>query len=106
MKLNESQQLIIGVIVTAMIGIPNIQAVFTKEIINIILQNPSSLMIFLVSILKIGLIVLSLGWLIKLGNNIKFTYNKYYPRNKEVFLNYVAELFLTGEITIFIMLII
>jgi len=106
MELNESQVLIIGTIVTAVLGIPNIQAIFTKEIINMLLQNPSPFVIFLASILKLSLIVLSIGWLIKLSGNIEFTYNKYYPWRKDIFWNYLANLLLTGEITFFVMLII
>lgn len=102
MELNESQGLIIGTITTAMLGIPNIQAVFTKEIINMILQNPSPLFIFLASILKLTLIVLSVGWLIKLANNIEFTYNRYYRYREDIFWNYIGNLILTGMITFII----
>lgn len=104
MTFNKSQELIIGTIVTGMIGIPNIQTVFTKEIINMILQNPSPFIVFLASILKLVLIVLSIGWLIELGNNIEFTYNKYYSWRKDIFWNYLANLLLTGEVTFIIML--
>jgi len=99
MEFNESQQLVIGAITTAMLGIPNIQAVFTKEIIGIVLQNPAPLMIFLVSILKLGLVVISLDWLIKLAKNIEFTYNRH-PRT---FWDYIGTLILTGLITFIIM---
>lgn len=102
MELNESQTLIIGVITTAMLGIPNLQAIFTQEIINTLLQNPSTLIIFLASILKLVLVGLSVGWIIKLGYNIEFTYNRYYRWREDIFWNYIGTLLLTGIVTFII----
>ena len=103
MELNESQVLIIGAIATAMFGIPNIQSIFTQEIINTLLQNPSFLIIFLASLLKLTLIVLSVGWIIKLGYNIEFTYNRYYRWREDIFWNYLGTLILTGMATFIIL---
>ena len=66
--------LIIGTISSAVLGFPNINKIFTKEIINIIIENSSQIIIFLVSIIKILLVISSIAWLIQLIRDMEITY--------------------------------
>ncbi|NPE26720.1 hypothetical protein HNV12_01810 [Methanococcoides sp. SA1] len=101
--INESQFIIAGGIISAKLGIPNIQKIFTEEIINIVSQNPTLTNIILISLLKITLIVASFAALIQLSRNIEFTYNKWYiSRNRpDVFWNYILGLGVATIITLF-----
>ena len=101
MEFNKSQLLIIGTISSAALGLPNINKVFTEEIIKIVMQNQTATMILLVSILKIVLVISSIIWLIKLIKNIEITYN---TKSKSAFENYVLTLVLTAVLTSIVML--
>ncbi len=96
MTFNKSQLLVIGTISSSVLGIPDINKVFTEEIIRIAIENPSPTMIIVVSLLKILLVILSFAWLVQLIRNIKFTYDMH---NSNTFNLYLATLFLTAVIT-------
>ncbi len=95
MDLNQSQLLIIGFLVSLKFGLPNIEYLFTQEIINVISQSPNIGIIILVSLLKIFLLVLSMGFFIVLGRNIIFTYQ----RHPNKFDNYMLKLVITFSLT-------
>ncbi|MAG78738.1 hypothetical protein CL616_05230 [archaeon] len=101
MKFNKSQKLIIGTIATATFGFPDINRIFTEEIIKLVMKNPSSIMILLVSILKILLVLASIYWLIQLIKNISLTHT---TKSKVAFQNYFFELILTVLITLILMI--
>ena len=101
MEFNKSQLLIIGTILSAILGFPNITKIFTEEVIKIVMESPSQIMIILVSILKIFLVISSVYWLIKLGKNIEITYN---TKSKEAFKNYILKLVLTGIVTLIVII--
>ena len=67
---SQSQILIIAFIVAAMLGIPDINHVFTEEVIKIVSIDPTLFMIALVSILKIVLAISSIVWLIQLARKM------------------------------------
>ena len=100
--MNESQKLVVGTIVSGRLGLPNINKIFTEEIIKIVSINPNSVMVVLISLLKITLIIASITWLIKLGKNIQFTYERH---DEETFKNYLLKLITTAIITLIIMII-
>ena len=93
MEFNKSQLLIIGTIASAVLGLPDIEKIFSEEIIEIVMQNPSQSIIILVSILKILLIVGSIAWLIQLIRNIEFAYR---TKSESVFQRYILTLVITG----------
>ena len=100
MEFNKSQKIIIRTIAGLMLGFPDIDKVFTKEIIKLAMENPSQVMIFIVSILKLFLVVASIIWLYQLLNNILITYN---TKSQDVFWNtYITKLILTGLVTFII----
>jgi len=101
MEFNKSQLLIIGTIASAVLGLPDIEKVFSEEIIKIVMQNPSQSIIILVSILKILLIVGSITWLIQLVKNIEFTYR---TKSESIFQRYILTLVITGILTFIAML--
>ena len=101
--MNESQKLIIETIVSSMLGLPNIQKIFTEEIIKIVTFNPSSTIIILVSFLKIILTIAGIFWIMQLAKNIEFTYKNH---NSRTFKVYLLKIGATAIITFFIMLII
>ncbi len=101
MDFNKSQLLIIGTITSAVLGIPDIKKIFTEEIIKIVMESPSQIMIILVSILKIILVISSVYWLIQLGKNIEITHN---TKSKGAFEYYLLKLVLTGLVTFIIMI--
>jgi len=97
MKFNKSQLLIMGTIFSVVLGFPDINKIFTEEIINIVMQNPSQILIFLVSIIKILLVFLSIAWIIQLIKNVEITHR---TKSESVFKNYFFKLVLTGIITL------
>jgi len=97
---NKSQWLIIGVITTSMLGIPDINEVFTREIIKVASVNPTLFAIILISVLKIALVLASLAWLFQLAKNIEFTYNNH---SENTFYKYLLKLVLTGLIAFIVM---
>jgi hypothetical protein len=101
MELNKSQKLIIGTISAAVFGVPDIQEMFTKEIVNIVMTNPPPIVVFLVSIIKVLLVIASITWLIQLVKNIEINYN---TKSKEVFRIYLMTLVITGITTIIVLL--
>ena len=101
MEFNKSQSLIIRTIASAVLGFPNINKIFTEEIINIVMQNPSQIMIILVSIIKALLVILSIIWLIQLSRNIEITYR---TKSERVFQRYLLKLILTGIVTFSVMM--
>lgn len=101
MDLNKSQLLVIGTIFSATLGIINIHKVFTEEIINIVMENPSHTMVALVSILKILLFIISITWLIQLVRNIGITYR---TKSEQLFKNYILDLGLTALTTVIFMI--
>ena len=101
MEFNKSQLLIIGTIASAVLGLPDIEKIFSVEIIKIVMQNPSQSIIILVSILKILLIVGSITWLIQLVKNIEFTYR---TKSESIFQRYILTLVITGILTFIAML--
>lgn len=100
MPLNKSQLLIIGVIVSGMLGIPDINEIFTEEIVKIVSQNPTPLLIWVVSLLKITLIILSITWIFQLANNVQFTYEHH---NEKTFNYFLFKLVATAIITFIVM---
>ena len=100
MPLNKSQILIIGTISSAMLGIPDINEVFTEEIAKVVMQNPTPIMIVIVSLLKITLIILSFAWIIQLARNIQFTYEHH---NEKTFNYFMFKLVATAIITLIVM---
>jgi hypothetical protein len=97
MELNKSQIIIIKTIASSMLGFPNIDKIFTEEIIRIAMENPSHTMIIVVSFLKIILVISSVIWLYQLLNNALITYQ---TKSRDVFINvYLAKLVLTGLVT-------
>jgi len=102
MEFNKSQVLIIGTIASAVLGFPNINKIFTEEIINIVMQNPSQIMIILVSIIKVLLVISSITWLMQLVRNIEITHR---TKSERVFQSYLLKLILTGIVAFFVMMI-
>ena len=102
MEFNKSQLLIMGTIASAVLGFPDINKIFTEEIIKIVMENPTYIMIILVSIIKIILIISSIIWLIQLVKNIEITYR---TKSERVFQYYLLTLILTGIVTFIVMLI-
>tara|TARA_Y100000310_G_C20543324_1_gene744387 strand:- start:158 stop:496 length:339 start_codon:yes stop_codon:yes gene_type:complete len=98
MEFNKSQLLIMGTISSAVLGFPNINKIFTEEVIKIVMENPSQIMIFLVSIIKILLVIGSVAWLFQLIKNIEITYR---TKSDNVFQNYLLKLAVTGILTFF-----
>lgn len=98
MEFNKSQLLITGTISSAVLGFSNINKIFTEEVIKIVMENPSQIMIFLVSIIKILLIIGSIAWLFQLIKNIEITYR---TKSDNVFQNYLLKLTITGILTFF-----
>lgn len=101
MEFNKSQLLIIETIVSAVLGVPDINKIFTEDIIKMVMENPSQIIIILVSIIKILLVISSIIWLIQLVKNIDITYK---TRSSDVFQNYLITLILTGIITFILMI--
>lgn len=101
MTLNKSQLLIIGAIVSAFLGVPDINKVFTEEVINLVMQNPSPMMIFLVSITKILLTLSVFGWIAELIKNMEFTYRN---KSNAIFQCYLFKLVITAIVTFLVMM--
>jgi len=101
MEFNKSQGLIIGTITSFMLGIPDINKIFTEEVIKIVMKNPTTQIIFLVSLIKILLVIASITWLIQLIKNIELTHR---TKNVQQFQNYMFTLLATGFLTFFIVL--
>lgn len=102
--INQSQILIVGGIISARLGVPNISKIFTDEIVLIIGKNPTLINIILISLLKIFFVITSFATLIQLAKNIDFTYNKWYifRRRPDVFWDYIFGLVLATITTIVI----
>ena len=102
MEFNKSQLLVIGTIFSSVLVIPDLDVLFTEEIIKIVMQDPSAIMIILVSILKIILILSSVIWLIQLIKNIEFTHR---TKSKDVFVNFLFTLALTAVLAFIVSII-
>lgn len=100
MEFNKSQLLIAGTIVTSMLGFPNINKVFTEEIIRVALIDSTLTAIIIISILKIALALSSIAWLFQLLKNIEFTYQFH---SEDIFNIYMLKLVITAIITFIIM---
>lgn len=87
-----------GTISSAVLGFPNINNIFTEEVIKIVMENPSQVMIILVSIIKILLVIGSVTWLFQLIKNMEITYR---TKSDNVFHNYLLKLVITGIFTFF-----
>ena len=93
MKLNKSQSLIIKTTLSSVLGFPNIDKIFTEEIIKLLMQAPNTTIILIVSILKILLAIASVVWLIQLINNMRFVHR---TKHDAVFQDYILKLVVTG----------
>jgi len=101
MEFNKSQGIIIGTITSAMLGLPDINKVFTEEVINLVMTNPNPTIILIVSVLKILLVIASIAWAIQLYKNIELTSR---TKSQRQFDKYMTKLVITGIITFFLML--
>ena len=97
MHINKSQRLIIETIGSAVLGLPDINKIFTEEIINFTLNNPMPFLVPLISVLKILLVIGSIYWLIQLIQNIEITYR---TKSPNIFQNYIMKLIITGFLTL------
>ena len=87
-----------GTISSAVLGFPNINNIFTEEIIRLVMENPSQIMIILVSIIKLLLVIGSVTWLFQLIKNMEITYK---TKSNNAFQNYLLKLVITGILTFF-----
>jgi hypothetical protein len=93
--MNKSQKIISGTIISGRLGIPNLEKIFTEEIIKIAMENTSPIMIYIISFAKILLVLCSVWGLIELLKNIELQYR---TKNEKEFFNYFIKLIVTGLI--------
>ncbi len=62
------------------------------------MENPSQIMIILVSIIKLLLVIGSVTWLFQLIKNMEITYK---TKSNNAFQNYLLKLVITGILTFF-----
>lgn len=106
MVLNKSQKIIVGAISSAVLSIPNITKIFSEDLLDIIMKDPTVFQIFfpanitllIISVIKLCLLLMSIWWIISLINIIKLQYKV----NNKNFTQYIINLIVTAIVTLIV----